>query len=207
MQLPDLILGYREFSVEKTPIIFLSTEHRLAGKIQTLHRDEADLTWVRVTHAASYFSFKDRVVKRSEAAYDFYRLMSGVEGLFDEAPRKAASWKIEQDSEFEYNVVAYIEDIPTLGYAKTEYGRRYFTPIQRGVWHDVPELQFGGADWQKSFPFESRRGIEAVKHGATPVWKSSRSDAANEAALESFRSIVRATTRETNPNLVAMPDD
>jgi hypothetical protein len=208
MYIPDLVLGYREFTAERTGTIFLSTERRLAGDINTLHKDEADVVWVRVSHSISYLTFKGRIIRRGDGYYDFYHFLSSVKDIIEEAPQKAAAWGIEQDSELEHHVVAYLEDVPTLGYAKTEYGRRYFKPVGQHVWHDVPDLvEVGGPFTMENFPYETRHRLEAVKHGATVVWKSSRTNEENEAALAAFKLLATADSRETYPNEVEIADN
>jgi hypothetical protein len=208
MHLPDHVLGYREFTPERTETIFLSTERRLTGNLDTLHRDEADVTWVRVSHAISYLTFKGKIVRRGEGCYDFYHFMSSVADLFESAPKRAAGWQIEQDSELEHHVVAYLEDLPTLGFAKTDYGRRYYKPVGQHVWHDVPDLvEVGGPFTFENFPYEKRRRIEPIKHGASVVWKSSRTAEENETALAGFKALANAEGRETYANEVEIADD
>lgn len=197
MYQPGLVLGYREFAPENTPVIFLSTEKRLSGNRDTLHRDSADIVWVRVSHARSYLSFKGQVVKRLEGYYDAYHFMSSVKELVGSAPAKAKNWQIEKESELELHVVAWLEDAPTLGFEKTDYGRRYYRPIERHhVWHDVPDLEVEGASRNfKNFPYEARRELAPINHAATIVWNSSRSDDDNAEALALFEQMANAGTR------------
>nr|WP_250808369.1 hypothetical protein [Neorhizobium tomejilense] len=206
MQLPNLVLGYSEFDPEKTALIYGDEERSLQGNRTIIRREEADIVWVRVTGAATYLSFKGRVVKRLSSYNDFYGLASSARRLMEEAPRAAAGWKIDRDSELELHAVGWIEDTPTLGFEQTDYGRRYYKPLPSHIWYDHPDAKQGEVMNSQNFPYDSARRIDAISHSATIIWNSALSDEQNAAAFSAFDALVRASERVVTDTGVHIPD-
>lgn len=206
MHIPGLTLGYREFKPQPTTVIYADEQKKLGGSKVTIQRETADITWVRVSHAVAYLSFKDQIVKILEGHWDFYGLLASSRRLSEEAPARARAWKIEHASELELHVLAYLEDIPTLGYAKTEYGRKYYTPIEKHVWFDSAEAKVGEAFNFENFPYEGRQQLEPRRHAATVVWKSSNSDEQNQAAFAAFEALANAEEHVFTETGLSIPE-
>lgn len=192
MHIPGFIIGYREYKPQPTTVIYADEQKKLGGSKVTLQRETADIVWVRVSHAVAYLTFKGQVVKILEGHWDFYGFLASSRRLSEEAPRRARAWQIERESELEMHVLAYLEDSPTLGYAQTEYGRKYYKPIEKHVWLDSPQAKVGEAFNFDNFPYEARQALETRRHAGTLVWKSSNSDEQNEAAFAAFETLANA---------------
>jgi hypothetical protein len=207
MHIEGLTLGYMEFKPEATTVIYADEQKTLTSQSTVIRREIVDLVWVRTSLAAACLSFKGQVVKKLGVHNDFYGLLSSARGRCEDAPSYARNWKIERDSELELHVVAWIEDAPTLGYARTEYGRRYYTPIAKHVWLDSPDAKAGEAFNFDNFPFESRKGLAVAAHTATLVWKSTWSEEENLAAFSSYEALAKAEERIVVDTDVWMPND
>lgn len=195
MHIHGFTLGYREFKPEPTSVLYVDEQKKLTGSSEIICREEVDITWVRVSHAMAHLTFKGLIVKKLDQHHDFYGLLASAKGLIDEAPGKVARWRIEPNSELSLHVVAWLEDHPTLGYAKTEYNRKYYTPISKQVWLDTPDAKAGEMFNIKNFPFDSRVGLKPKEHTATIVWKSSSSKEENAAAFAAYMELAKAEER------------
>ncbi|MCS4088421.1 hypothetical protein [Rhizobium sp. BK176] len=195
MHIEGLVEGCREFKPEPTTVLHASEKKTLTSASTVICRETADIVWVRSSLAIAYLSFKGKVVKRLESHNDFYGFLSSARGLCNEAPSRVKHWQIERDSELELHVVGWVEDSPTVGYEKVEYGRRYYKPLAKHVWLDSPDAKVGEAFNFDNFPFESRKGLGVVAHTATIVWKSSWSDEENLAAFAAYEALAKAETR------------
>jgi hypothetical protein len=189
MHMPGFTLGYREFKPQPITVLYADEQKKLGGSKVVLQRETADIVWVRVSHAVAYLSFKGRVVKILEGYNDFYGFLGSSRRLVEEAPRRALSWQIDRESDLEMHVLGYLEDSPTLGYAKTEYGRKYYQPIEKHVWLDSPEAKVGEPFGFDNFPSDARQVLQTRQHAATLVWKSSNSDDENEKAFAAFEAL------------------
>ncbi|MCV9964170.1 hypothetical protein OIU34_20000 [Pararhizobium sp. BT-229] len=192
MHLPGFTLGYREYKPQPTTVIYADEQKSLSGNKTIIKRETVDIVWVRVSHSLAYLTFKGKIVKKLEGLYDFYGFLASSRTQVEEAPGRAKRWQIERDSELELHVLAYLEDSPTLGYAQTEYGRKYYKPLANPVWLDSPDAKAGEEFSFDNFPYESRNGLSARNHAATLVWKSSNSDEENAAAFAAFDAMAKA---------------
>lgn len=206
MQIPDVTLGYFEFPPERTKVIHAEEERKLTGSATIIKSEEVDLVWVRVTEAMSYLTFKGKIVKTFGHHNDFYGPLTSAKGLIEEAPALAAKWGIEKSSELELHVLAWVIDSPTLGYNRTEYGRKYYTPLGKTVWHDTPDAKVGEPFNFDNFPYESRNGVAATRHSASVVWKSSASDEENAAAFASYEALAKAADRVVTDTGIRIPE-
>jgi hypothetical protein len=206
MHIPGLTLGYREYSPTPTNVLYADEQKSLTGKKFILKRENVDIVWVRVSQAVAYLTFKDRHVKTLSSYHDFYGFLASVRTQIDEAPDQARSWKIEQDSELELHVLAYLEDSPTLGYEKTEYGRRYYKPIDGHVWRDSPQAKVGEEFSFETFPYEERQGLSTHRHTASVVWKSSNSNEGNAASFATFETLANADQHVFTETGIVIPE-
>ncbi|MDW9481776.1 hypothetical protein GOB57_24310 [Sinorhizobium meliloti] len=206
MYIPGFTLGYREYKPQPTTVIYADEQKKLGGTKVTIQRETVDIVWTRVSHAVAYLSFKGQVVKVLEGHYDFYGFLASSRRLAEEAPRRARAWQIEPGSELELHVLAYLEDSPTLGYAQTEYGRKYYRPIDKHVWFDSQEAKVGEAFNFDNFPYEARRALETCRHAATLVWKSSNSDEQNKAAFAAFEALANAEDHVVTETGLVIPE-
>jgi hypothetical protein len=192
MHIEGFTLGYQEFKPQPTDVLYAVQEKSLAATREIIKRETVDIVWVRVSQAVAYLSFKGRIVKILEGSNDFYGLLTSSRREIEYAPEKAKSWGIERDSELEVHVLAYLEDSPTLGYAKTEYGRKYYTPIRSHVWLISPDAKIGDEVNFDKIPYGARSLLGARQHAATLVWTSKKSDEENAAAYAAFVALARA---------------
>ncbi|MCZ7862503.1 hypothetical protein O9X98_14105 [Agrobacterium salinitolerans] len=192
MHITGFTLGYREYKPQTTTVVYADEHKSLSGNKVVIKRETVDIVWVRVSNSVAYLTFKGRIVKKLEGLYDFYGFLASSHAQVEEAPGRAKRWEIERDSELELHVLAYLEDRPTLGYAQTEYGRKYYRPLENHIWLDSPDAKVGEAFNFDNFPYESRQAISARNHAATVVWKSSNSDEENAAAFAAFVALAKA---------------
>ncbi|MBY3432828.1 hypothetical protein HFN89_01390 [Rhizobium laguerreae] len=195
MHIEGLTLGYREFAPEPTAVLYADEQKTLTKKSTVIVREYVDIVWVRTSMAASYLSFKGKVVKTLDSFNDFYGFLSSASTMFEEVPPQAARWQIERDSELELHVVGWLEDAPTVGFEKTEYGRRYYKPLAKQVWLDSPDAKVGEPFNSDNFPFDSRKGLGVIAHTATVVWKSSCLAEENLAAFAAYEAMAKAEER------------
>lgn len=206
MHIPGFTLGYREYKPEPTTIVYADEHKTLADSKFIVKRETVDIVWVRVSHSVAYLTFKGRIVKRLEGLYDFYGFLASSRAQVEEAPGRAKRWEIERDSELELHVLAYLEDSPTLGYAQTEYGRKYYKPITKHVWLDSPDAKVGDEFNFDNFPYESRQGLSSRNHASTVVWKSSNSDEENAAAFAAFEALAKAEAHVFTETGISIPE-
>lgn len=201
-----LTIGYSEFPPIATAVIYADEMKSLTGKSHLIKRETVDIVWVRQTRSVAYLSFKGKLVRKFETLWDFYGLLSSSKGQIEDAPGRAENWGIERTSELEYHVMSYIEDYPTLGYVKTDWGRRYYRDFDQAIFRDTADAKVGQAFNFDNFPFESRVAITTKQHGATVVWKSSSTDAENETAFSAFEQLVRTDKLVFTETGIEIPD-
>jgi hypothetical protein len=193
----NFVLGYHSFAPVREKILFIEKHTSFSGNRFTLHKDEIDITWVRESSAFTQLVWKGRVIDRFSNHTDFYGFLTSATSLVEEAPELAKGYEIFPTSELELHVVAFLIDTPTLGFAKENYGRKYYTPAKRNgeiLWYNVDDVENGASFNFKVFPPEVRRLLNPIEHSPTVVWNSGWDDQANENAIKRYTAM--ATTNE-----------
>lgn len=207
MHKENYVLGYHEFPVQSERVIHLASTTDLNGSKDFLKRDDIDITWVRVSEAITFLSFKEKIVKRIIHCHDAYNFLSSAEGLIEEAPEVAASWQIEPDSELEVRIVGWLIDIPTLGFGLEERNRKYYNPIQqRHIWRDVASVKLGEPLTFEAFPYEDRSSLSSIEHSSTIIWRSANSQEENQRAFADYRNLAVAKERSIIHTGVPIPN-
>lgn len=204
MHVENLVLGYHAFQPISQKILFTDKQTSFTGNKITLHKAEIEITWVRESAAFTMLSWKGKHVRRMETHNDFYGFLTSAKGLVKEAPERAEDWDIVETSELELHVVGYLIDTPTLGFAREEYKRNYYTPAKRNkddIWYDSDEVANGAAFNFTEFPTDARQKLTTVLHSPTIVWNSAWSQMHNADAFTQYETLARAgehTIGETN---------
>jgi hypothetical protein len=196
MHIENLVLGYHAFKPVSQKILYTDKQTSFAGNKFTLHKDQIDVTWVRESSAFTMLSWKGKSVKRMETHNDFYGFLTSAKSLAEKAPERAEYWDIGETSELELHVVGYLIDAPTLGFAKEEYKRNYYTPAKRhndDIWYDSDEVADGAKFDFKEFPTEARQKLETILHSPTIVWNSGWSQMHNAEAFAQYEAMAKAS--------------
>lgn len=156
-------------------------------------KDIIDVTWGRRTNTTIEIHINGVLVADGNTYCDGGKLGSSVESAMEEWQERVDEFGAGRDDRFEVSVVSWIEDVPTLGYARDDvFGQKCYFKLPKdgsSFFLGVPDSGIDG------MPREDLRTLDVVHHTRTKVTSSLWSKEENEAAVNAYLRRVEEETR------------
>jgi len=202
----SLVRGFKVFAPEPTKVVALaeapSNPIRPQPRSLIAFRQVEEITWLREMNAAITYLHGGRVLKQESLHCDYYGFMTAADELFADFEHRKEAYAVTSSSTLEITIRLALEDIPTLGLAREDRGRKLFTPVGDRIYlgEGIPE----DADFL-AIPWDERVRLESITHSVRDVWSSKRTREQNMAEYERYR--IMADTAERIVGAAADLDD